>query len=331
MKAQIGGDNIMKFLNIYPSSRINALGGSPIALQDKDPTLGLLNPALLNDTMSKMISTSYINYIADINVYSAQYTFKLPSIDSSMIFQTGILNVNHGEFIRADINGNITGTFLANDNLFYASASKSYFKNIRFGATLKFALSEYEIYKSSAIALDLGAQYQPNQNIGFGLTFRNIGYQLTTYENTRESLPFEINAGLVLKPTHAPLRILVNFHTLNKWDLPYTNPNLPVATDLATGLPIEQKIPTSEYIARHLQLGTELLLSKNFHIRLGYDHQRRKEMTIANRRGLVGYNLGAGMRINKFQISYGLSVFHLGASNNTFSVTTNLHDWSKKK
>ncbi|MDQ3073756.1 MAG: hypothetical protein M3Q97_10895, partial [Bacteroidota bacterium] len=64
--------------------------------------------------------------------------------------------------------------------------------------------------------------------------------------------------------------------------------------------------------------------SQNFNLRIGYNHQRRKEMTIENNRGAVGYSFGVGLRVSKFHLSYGRSVYHLAAASNTFTITTDL-------
>jgi hypothetical protein len=81
---------------------------------------------------------------------------------------------------------------------------------------------------------------------------------------------------------------------------------------------------------RHMILGGELLLTKNFNIRFGYNHLRRKELTIEEKRGLVGFAWGFGLRVNRFHISYGSASFYVGQNTNHFSVTTNLNSFKKK-
>ena len=87
---------------------------------------------------------------------------------------------------------------------------------------------------------------------------------------------------------------------------------------------IKDKFNLGDEVARHAVFSLELLLSSNFHLRAGYDHQRRKELTIPGRGGLVGYSMGGGFRVNRFHISYGRSWYHISSASNTITLSTDL-------
>jgi hypothetical protein len=111
----------------------------------------------------------------------------------------------------------------------------------------------------------------------------------------------------------------------------YVNTNAPVRINLETGEPEEEKISLADNLFRHAIIGTEILLSENFHLRLGYNHQRRRELALANIKGLVGYNMGFGMKIWRFHVDYAYSSYHLAGGSHYFSATSNLQSWMKKE
>jgi hypothetical protein len=84
-------------------------------------------------------------------------------------------------------------------------------------------------------------------------------------------------------------------------------------------------------ILRHLTLGGEFNLSRNFVVRFGYNHMRRKEMTQDQKKGTTGFSWGLGFRISKFHISYGSAAYFPGHNSNQFSLLMNLGEFYKKK
>ena len=77
-------------------------------------------------------------------------------------------------------------------------------------------------------------------------------------------------------------------------------------------------------------LGIELLPSPNFTIRAGYNHQIRQELKLDSKMSTVGFSWGFGVRISRFQFSYGSARYHLAGSSNLISVAINLNDGYKK-
>ncbi len=73
VSAQVGGQNSYEFLNIPVNPRLVALGGVNVSIADEDVNMGFSNPALNGDTLSGLVSFSYLDYFADVSVVSAMY------------------------------------------------------------------------------------------------------------------------------------------------------------------------------------------------------------------------------------------------------------------
>jgi hypothetical protein len=118
-------------------------------------------------------------------------------------------------------------------------------------------------------------------------------------------------------------------------DLTYTKPVDPNAntnffgdntasTDAGTNTTLDK-------VMRHVVLGAEVLLTKNFNLRIGYNYKRRQELQIEDKTGGVGFSWGFGLKINRFMISYGRATYHLAGASNLFSISSNLGEFAKKK
>ncbi|MBX7205658.1 MAG: type IX secretion system protein PorQ [Bacteroidia bacterium] len=327
-RAQVAASGIYKFMNLHPSARIASLGGINVSIIDKDLNLSLQNPALINTEMRRQVAFNTVNFVSDINLGYAAYAFGYGPGTCTV----GLQYINYGKFQGASATGVPTGTFTAGEYNLHISYGRQ-FKRFSYGSSLKLIYSNMNVAKSTGIATDLGTAYRSKDSLfTAGLVVKNLGYQLTTYTaGNREKLPFEIQAGFSKKLKHMPLRLSVTAHNLQKFDLTYNNPNKPgQQTDLATGEPVVEKITFADKAMRHLIIGSELLLSKNFHFRFGYNHMRRKEMTIEGKRGMVGFAWGFGIRLNRFLISYGSSSFYIGQNTNHFSFAANLNDFRRK-
>ncbi len=329
--AQIGGTGVYKFLNLSPSARTTALGGNLIAVRDGDLNNAYQNPALLNPKMHNSIVLNTVNYFDDINYGYVAYATRLKKVAT---LQAGIQYVNYGDFTETTPTGQVTGTtFTARDYAINTGVSIPGEYNITYGANAKFIYSNLAEYKSYGIATDLAATYQDSTNFVAALVVKNIGMQLKSYtENNRENLPFEIQLGVSNRLKYAPFRYTIVAHNLQKFDLSYRDPNDPTRQiDLATGEPVEKKISFADKVGRHLQGGIELLLSENFNIRVGYNHQKRRELAVASRNSTVGFSFGVGIRIKKIQLSYGTAKYHLAGSTHQFSIGINFREFSRSK
>lgn len=329
---QIGGNTTYKFLNLPNSSRIAALGGGLVGVKDDDINLVFQNPSLLNPSMSNQVALSYINYFSDINFGYALYTKDFEKIGT---FSTGIQYINYGNFTRADPTGQIAGEFKAGEYAYSVGYGKQLDSAFSLGSNLKIIYSSLEQYKSIGTGMDFAGTYHNSKHLySLVALIKNVGMQWKPYViGNREPLPFEIQLGFSKKLPKAPFRYYITLQHLEKWDLTYNDPKNPsVLVDPLTGDEIKQnkaKI-AGDKLMRHVIIGGEMIITKNFNLRLGYNYERRQELKVETRPGLTGFSFGVGLKVSKFNISYARAIYHLAGASNHFTLSTKLSDFYTK-
>ena len=330
-QAQLGGSTSYQFLNLVSSARQASLGGNQISVKDDDLTLAIFNPSLLNDSMSSDVAMSYVNYFADVNYGFASYAKHFDSVGT---FAATVQFLDYGSFTAADETGVQTGQFSAGDyalTIGYGSAIDSLFS---LGANFKVIYSNFEQYNSFAVAIDLaGTYHNPKRRLTAAAVMKNIGTQIDPFvEGNSEKLPFELQAGITHVLKYAPLRVGLVAENLQKWDLTFDNPTAGQdEIDPLTGEVIPRKEPGfGDKLMRHVVLNTEVLLSKNFQLRFGFNYRRRQELKLIDRPGLTGFSAGLGFKIKKFHLSYGRSSYNRAGVSNHFTVTTRLADFGSR-
>ena len=331
--SQVGTIDTYKFINLPISARVTSLGGTLISTRDNDLNVSFVNPALLTDSMHNNVAMSYINYFADINYGYAAFA---KNIRKNENFSAGIQYLNYGKFVRADEIGNTSGTFTSNEMSINLSYARSVFdSNLTVGTTLKTIYSNLDSYTSVGSAIDLGAIYvRPLRDFAIAAVIKDAGYQWKTYtKGNREKLPFEMQIGFSKKPKHVPFRFSLTYQNLEKWDLTFHDPNNPTITvDPLTGLPTNQSKLNlfGDKLMRHIVIGGEFMLTKNFSLRAGYNYKRRKELEITAKNGMTGFSFGFGFRIYKFHVSYGHAIYSLAGASNNFSISFDVNNFYHK-
>lgn len=330
--AQIGGNGTYSFLNLSNSARITAMGGQAFAIQDNDVNLALVNPSLINKSMNNHLSLSFVDYFSDISYGYALYSKTFKKVGS---FTGGAQYLNYGNFVLADETGQNLGNFTAADYCLNVGWGRALDSTFSIGANLKGIYSKLESYSSSGVAVDIAGTYNnPRNNFTASLIFSNIGRQIKPYtDGNYERLPFEIKLGLSKKLEHVPFRLSLVATHLEKFDITYNSPvGATPSVDPLTNEPTDPKKvgDYADMVMRHFVFGGELLLSKNFNARIGYNYQRRKEMRIESKGSSVGFSWGFGLRISHFQFSFARAKYHLYNAPNNFTITTNLSDFIKK-
>ncbi|HEX7414482.1 MAG TPA: hypothetical protein VF411_10610, partial [Bacteroidia bacterium] len=131
---------------------------------------------------------------------------------------------------------------------------------------------------------------------------------------------------------HAPFRFIATYDYLNRWDLTYSDPNNPTATvDPFTNQPIK-KTPGKTFfdkLGRHFIVATEIVLTKNFFIRIGFNYKMREELALPQKQGIAGFSGGFGFKISKFNFSYAYTQATPGFSMNSLTLATNLTSFAK--
>jgi hypothetical protein len=320
--SQIGGNSTFQFLNFTGSARVASTGGYLLTIRDNDATLGQENPALLNREMHGMVNFNYVNYFADANYGFTSYTKHIANVGT---FNGSLLFANYGQFDYADVNGDRNGSqFQANDLALSLGYGRPLDSLWSVGASVRLIGSFYEKYNAFGIASDLGVNYYKKSNgFGFALLAKNIGVQLNGYsDNNRESLPFNLITSVSKKLEHAPFRFSLTYDNMQKWNVLYFNDSITSTTDQLTGELIEIKPPSIlKKAAHHITIGGEMLLSKTFHLRFGYNHFNRSLMKVNNKPGLTGFSLGIGFKMKNFLFSYGLSKTHIAGTENHLTLS----------
>ncbi|MCB9187662.1 MAG: type IX secretion system protein PorQ [Flavobacteriales bacterium] len=322
LSAQIGGSHTFQVLNFNNSARVEALGGYLLGVKDDDANLGQANPALLNPEMHGQVNLNYINYFADANFGYSSYTRHFANVGT---FNASILYADYGRFEYADLDGTRNGgTFGARDLVLAIGYGRPISSKFSVGGQFKMIGSFLESYSAFGLALDLGASYiDTANNFGAGLLIKNAGMQLKSYTPAnRESLPLNIAIGVSKKLTHAPFRFSLTYDNLQKWNLVYYDENNSTSIDQLTGEIIEIKPPgVLKKFMYHITVGTELILGKNFHIRMGYDHMQRQTMKVGAKPGMAGFSIGLGLKVKSIYFSYGMAKYHIAGTSNQITIS----------
>ena len=327
--AQVGGQQVFRVLDIPASARASALGGNYIAVKDNDSNLGLYNPSLLNADMNRQVSLSYLPYFEGIKVGYASYAHHFDSLRTTF---SGMLQyVDYGSFNRTDETGTELGQFRAGEYAFQIGAGRAIDSLFSIGANIKVITSNLDTYTSTGFALDVGGTYhKPSKGLTIAALLRGMGRQTSAFTSEREDLPFQVLAGVTYKFKHAPFRLGLMLENLQRWDLTYPDDERDRQIDPTTGEVVVKKTTNAEKALLHAVPSAEILLGKNFMIRLGYNFRTRYEMVLANRPRAVGLSFGLGLRVSKVHISYGFSQLHLAGIRNTITLAVRFSDFQKK-
>ncbi len=332
-QAPIGGEHVYEFLNLSQSARVTGLGGHLITVKDDDVALAYSNPAVLNPSMDMQMSFNHNIHLAGINNGYASFGKHVTSLDAT--FHGGIQYITYGDFDQTDEFGNILGSFKASEYAFTVGAGKQLYEKLSVGANLKFISSQFEIYNSFGISADLGAFYTDTSGL-FSATvvIRNIGGQLSSYNGTRESIPFDVQVGISKKLRHLPFRFSIIYHNLQSWNILYDDPDTEETTLFLNDGQDNTDNPFSTFtdnLFRHFIFSGEFLLGKkeNFRMRFAYNHFQRKELSVNNYRSLSGFSMGLGLKVNRFRIEYGRGFYHLAGGLNHFSISTNIREFRR--
>ncbi len=330
---QLAGKSVFEFLALPSSARSTALAGQVMGVMDDDISLGLQNPASLNPLMHNRLSIAHNFHFADIQNGSVSYGRKLSKTD--MTVHAAVQYIHYGNFEYADEYGVKDGTtFSAAETAFTLGAGKRIAERFFLGANLKGVFSRLENYSASGLAVDLGLNYVTDSSrVVFSLLVRNVGTELTTYQDIRYGLPLDIQIGLTKKLRYLPFRFSIIAHQLHKGNIRYDDPNKAPETDLfGEEVPQNKLSAAVDNVFRHLLFNGEFLMGRhqNFRIRGGYNHLRRRELSLSSFRSLAGFSLGVGIKANVFRLDYGLAYHHLAGATNYITISTDLSKLGKK-
>lgn len=327
---QTGGKSAYPFLNLTQNARAGGIGNDLITVYDDDINLGVLNPAVLNTTMSHSIAANQSLLAGGIYHGMFVYGHDIKNLGTGAIH---LRYLSYGKMDRMDETGERLGSFTAGDFALGASLGRELNPHISIGGAFNFIWSQLETYSSFGISLDLAGTYKTlDKNTIISAVVRNIGTEIKPYrKGVRSPLPINVMLGISHKLNHAPFRFSIIYHHLNKWDLTYFDPNQKPKIDPLTGesMPLDGA-KFIEKLGRHFIFQVESKIANVFSLRLGFDYNRRKEMLVANRPGIGGFSFGVGLSLKRFAVDYGFSAFSSAGYHNMITFRTNINTWRKK-
>jgi len=258
---------IFDFLNIPCGARPTAVGGGFSAFCD--PYSIFYNPAGICNTPFMTVSSTIRHYIAGIN--SGILLWEKP--DFNGVIGIAINYVNLGSMERRDIDVNLNGSFTP-ISLSTKFAYARYIGLFKGGISVNLIYENIDKYSAFAPAVDIGAIYTPPSipqlNLGFSLN--NLGYEIISFRDTRENLPYKIKAGTIYRPLP-----------------PYT-----------FSLDVERQINGRQDFI----LGTEIAFSPTFVFRAGYS-SRGQDLKVGMPMDVTaGLSFGVGLVRNRLKIDY---------------------------
>ena len=304
-----GGDNAFTILRLPYSARSAALGGQNISVIEDDITLAMHNPALLSSVSDKTINLTYMTYMSDSKIAGAMFSKTFGERSTGAI---SARYIDYGEFEGYTEDNIYTGTFSAKDMEFAVMYSYLLSDNWSGGVTGKFIYSKYESMSSIALGVDLGINYyNPENELSLSFAVKNLGGQVKAFEEKNEKMPVDLQLGFTKRLSHAPILISATFVNLHKWS----------KDDFYNADGSEDSF--GEMLMKHIMLGADILIGRNFNISLGYNYRIGKELSVEGSKW-DGLTAGAGLHINKVKLGVSYSKLHVSSSSLLFNLSYSL-------
>ncbi|MBQ9357115.1 MAG: type IX secretion system protein PorQ [Prevotella sp.] len=279
---------VLNFLRLPVSAHVAALGGDNITLQEDDASLLFHNPALLMGVTDGSLGLDIMTYMQGSVAAAASYSQLCGGRGSWAV--SGRF-VNYGEMKETTYTGEQTGTFSAKDIAVGGTFAYDLTEHISGGITGKVVTSYIGQYNSLAAAVDLGlCYYDPEREWSIGIVARNLGGQLTAYEDDFEPMPLDLQVGVSKRLVGSPLRFSATLVRLNDWQY---------------GL------------GKHLVIGADLLLSQQFYLCAGYNPLRAHEMKITSGDTESSHgaalSFGGGLQLERLKLHVAYSRLHVSS------------------
>lgn len=288
---------VFKFLELPSSSHAAALGGDNISLDEDNLTFAMHNPALLSNVSDKSISLSYMNYTNGVNMASAAFS-RILGERSTWAIHTQYLN--YGNFKETNAENIELGQFSAKDMAFTGTYSYNLTDLWSGGISTRMIYSAYEKYSSFAVGVDLGLNYyNAESNFSTSIVARNLGGQIKSFDEIRETLPFNLLIGVSKRLAHAPFRLSVTMNNLTDWNRTSVN---------------SQKDSFSKTLINHFIFGIDFLPTQNTYLSVGYNCKRASELKVNGASNWSGTSIGAGIQLKRIKMGVSYAKYHPASS-----------------
>ena len=324
---QLGTTNF-QFLQAATSARNAGAGNGLISVYDNDLGLALENPALLNEQMDGYVQYTFGKYPAGIHYGNVSYVMH----SKVGTFATSIRYFSYGQFEETDEIGNAIGSFSGGDYAIGTSYSRKINEVVAIGASVSFLGSQLYRYHSFGITSSFsGLLVHPNKLLCATFLVKNAGFILKDYTGSSQSkLPLDVQAGLSYKLKHAPFRFGFQAHQLNQLQNYYLDPLAQPTYDPLTGDTIPVYNPSvGKKIANHFNFQLELIASKSFQMRGGFNFMRREQMKVTDFPGLAGFSMGMSLKMKKFNLDYGVQFYSKAGSIHSLGLSSSIQNWKK--
>lgn len=276
------------FLRLPVSAHVAALGGDNISISDADPTLVFHNPALINHAADNQLALGMMTYMQGSVTASAAYQ-RFWGEHGTWGLQGRF--INYGEMKETTSVGEQTGTFSANECAVGATCAYDLGHRFTGGITLRMAASYIGNFSSLAACADLGLNYyDAEREWSLSAVVRNLGGQLTAYEDDFDRMPIDVQVGVSKRLVGSPLRFSATLVRLNDWHYG---------------------------IGKHIVVGADLMLSDQFYVAAGYNALRASEMKISSGDGESSHgaalSLGVGMKLERLQLHLAYAKLHVSS------------------
>jgi hypothetical protein len=329
VQAQIGGQEVFSFLRMPTTARTMGLGGVNISSGwEQDVNMAAANPGLLSKEQSGVGSINYLPVYGGIQHTQVAYNqiFK-----GSGVFGANLQYLNYGKLDETDAAGNVIGSFQVSEyalGITHARTSGAF----SVGMTLKLAGSNLANYSAYAVMADLGGVFKhPQHDLTFALTVKNLGAVFKRYApDSQLLLPLDVQLGGSFKPKNMPVRFSLTAQRLTRFDIAYNDPAQNFQLDL-NGNRIPKEISFADKVFRHFVFGAELILSKNFNLRGGYNYLIRRELRLDNTSGGAGFSFGLMLKIKQFEFAYSRGGYHAAGGANCLTLSVNTKSFVRKE
>jgi hypothetical protein len=321
----LGGSNAYNFLRFPASPQLAALGGINVAHQSKDLTLAFQNPAQLDSSMHTQMAANFNSLYDGAKNYHWMLAYRNEKLKTN--FAASVFYFNYGNIAQTDASGNVLGSFKPVDFAIQFTASRQYLERWHYGLSVKYLSSNYGVYRSNAIAADVGLLYKDSANkLQVGVVAMNMGGQLKRYnESVSEELPFDVVFGIYKQLEKAPIRFSLTAHHLHQFDILYRDTVF--NNDNGFPNPSSKKF-TFDKLFQHFVFSTQLLIGQRVEVTVGYNYLRRSELRITNvPNGLTGFSLGVGALLPKLQLRYARSYFQNSTAYNQIGLNLPLNQY----
>ena len=327
VNAQVS-NGLYRALTDANSARVVALGGLPLPMHDGDLQTVVFNPSAISSEMNNQMVLSYVgDFNIGTNFATVQYSHTFDKLGS---FAASVQYYNYGSMQYVSESGNVDGsTFNVSDYAVTLGWGRELTDKWSIGANLKYAGVQYESGQAGALGVDVAATYWSYSNWAFTLTARNIGRQIYSRELnvTNKWLPFSVDFMASKKLNHLPLTIILGYKDIQHWNKLYKDPlDLSGYYDPITGQ-YQEPSKASKFFTNlgcHLVVGGELALGKNLFLRASYNYETFRNMGVPEKRSLVGFSVGFGVKIKAFQLDYARSRNNIVGSPNFLTLRVDL-------